>query len=276
MTVSRDGRVLAWLVNDDGYDSLRLRDLESGEDLAGARASGRRTPASDRSEPPIALSHDGSHAALILSRPRRPPEAWVVETETGSARPVTDSRIGGPQEDELVDVELDQLPDLRRSRDPGLALPADGRGQGAGRALDPRRPGGAGAVRSTSPLYQYLLCRGIAVLATNIRGSTGYGKSYQRLVQRDWGGGDMQDWEHAVKWLHEQDWVDPDTDRRLRRLVRRLRRAHLRDAPARVLGGGGRHLRPVEPRHVREGRAAHVEAVHRAVRRATPRRRPTS
>jgi dipeptidyl aminopeptidase/acylaminoacyl peptidase len=61
-----------------------------------------------------------------------------------------------------------------------------------------------------NPLYQYLLSRGVAVLATNIRGSTGYGKTYQRLVQRDWGGGDMQDWEHAVKWLHGQKWVDPD------------------------------------------------------------------
>jgi dipeptidyl aminopeptidase/acylaminoacyl peptidase len=55
-----------------------------------------------------------------------------------------------------------------------------------------------------------LLSRGIGVLATNIRGSTGYGKSYQRLVQRDWGGGDMQDWEHAVMWLRNQDWVNPD------------------------------------------------------------------
>ena len=59
------------------------------------------------------------------------------------------------------------------------------------------------------PLYQYLVSRGIAVLATNIRGSSGYGKTYQRLVQRDWGGGDMKDWDHAVKWLHGQDWVDP-------------------------------------------------------------------
>jgi dipeptidyl aminopeptidase/acylaminoacyl peptidase len=60
------------------------------------------------------------------------------------------------------------------------------------------------------PLYQYLLSRGIAVLATNIRGSTGYGKSYQRLIQRDWGGGDLKDWDHAVKWLKEQDWADSD------------------------------------------------------------------
>ena len=124
------------------------------------------------------------------------------------------------------------------------------------------------------PLYQYLLSRGIAVLATNIRGSTGYGKSYQRLIQRDWGGGDMQDWEHAVKWLHEQDWVDARAHRRLRRLVRRLRGAHLRDAAAGLLGGRGRHLRPVEPRHVREGRAADLEAVDEAVRRRSRRRTP--
>ena len=60
------------------------------------------------------------------------------------------------------------------------------------------------------PLYQYLLSRGIGVLATNIRGSTGYGKTFQRLVQRDWGGGDLKDWDYAARWLREQDWVDAD------------------------------------------------------------------
>ena len=58
------------------------------------------------------------------------------------------------------------------------------------------------------PLYQYLVSRGIAVLATNIRGSSGYGKTYQKLIHHDWGGGDVRDWDHAVKWLHEQDWVN--------------------------------------------------------------------
>ena len=48
------------------------------------------------------------------------------------------------------------------------------------------------------------------MLATNIRGSTGYGKTFQTLIHRDWGGGDLRDWEHAAKWLQAQDWVDPD------------------------------------------------------------------
>src|SRR5690606_30589604 len=57
--------------------------------------------------------------------------------------------------------------------------------------------------------YQYLASRGIAVLAPNIRGSTGYGKSYQKLIHRDFGGDELRDLEHAAKWLQAQEWVDP-------------------------------------------------------------------
>jgi len=60
------------------------------------------------------------------------------------------------------------------------------------------------------PMYQYLLSRGIGVLATNIRGSSGYGKTYQTLIHRDWGGADMEDWRHAAEWLRSQDFVDPE------------------------------------------------------------------
>src|SRR5690606_26176349 len=58
-------------------------------------------------------------------------------------------------------------------------------------------------------LYQYLLSRGIGVLAPNIRGSTGYGKAYQTLIHRDWGGGEPRDIEAAADYLAALDWVDP-------------------------------------------------------------------
>ena len=48
------------------------------------------------------------------------------------------------------------------------------------------------------------------MLATNIRGSTGYGKTYQTLIHHDWGGGDLEDWRHAAEWLKAQDFVDGD------------------------------------------------------------------
>jgi dipeptidyl aminopeptidase/acylaminoacyl peptidase len=207
VTMSADGRVLGWLVNDQGYDRLRLRDLETGQDLGEPELPAGARPHLTGAEPPLAVSPDGTHAALILASPRRPPEAWVVETQTGKARPVTDSRLGGLLEDDLIDAELVSYPSFDGRDIPAwLYRPS----------VDGKVPvvlsihGGPEAQERPvyQPLYQYLLSRGIAVLATNIRGSTGYGKSYQRLVQRDWGGGDMQDWEHAVKWLRDQDWVE--------------------------------------------------------------------
>jgi dipeptidyl aminopeptidase/acylaminoacyl peptidase len=209
VTASTDGRVLAWLVNDNGYDRLRLRDLETGSDLPEPDLPAGSRPHLTGAEPPLALSADGSHAALILSTPRRPPEAWVVETATGKATPVTDSRMGGLYEDDLVDVELVSYPSFDGREIPAWLYRPDAEGKVP---VVLAIHGGPEAQEKAvyQPLYQYLLSRGIAVLATNIRGSTGYGKSYQRLVQRDWGGGDMQDWEHAVKWLREQDWVEPE------------------------------------------------------------------
>jgi dipeptidyl aminopeptidase/acylaminoacyl peptidase len=59
-------------------------------------------------------------------------------------------------------------------------------------------------------LYQYLLSHNVAILAPNVRGSTGYGATYQKLIHRDWGGAELGDLEHAVRYLHELDWVDRD------------------------------------------------------------------
>ncbi len=59
-------------------------------------------------------------------------------------------------------------------------------------------------------LYQYLLANGIGVLAPNVRGSAGYGRAYQRLIMRDWGGDDLRDFEAAAIYLRDLDWVDPD------------------------------------------------------------------
>lgn len=58
------------------------------------------------------------------------------------------------------------------------------------------------------PLVQALLARGIGVLAPNIRGSSGYGMRYQRLIYRDWGGGDLADLEASARLLDDVPWVD--------------------------------------------------------------------
>lgn len=48
------------------------------------------------------------------------------------------------------------------------------------------------------PLIQFLTLRGFAVFVPNARGSTGYGLSYTKHVDRDWGGLDRLDHVHAM------------------------------------------------------------------------------
>ena len=109
---------------------------------------------------------------MILSTPRRPAEAWIVETATGKAAPVTDSRMGGLYEDDLVDVELVSYPSFDGREIPAWLYRPETEGKVP---VVLSIHGGPEAQEKPlyQPLYQYLLSRGIAVLATNIRGSTG-------------------------------------------------------------------------------------------------------
>ena len=52
-----------------------------------------------------------------------------------------------------------------------------------------------------------LLAEGYLVIAPNIRGSTGYGKAFEQLNDRDWGGGDMLDCLAAAELLTAEHGV---------------------------------------------------------------------
>jgi pimeloyl-ACP methyl ester carboxylesterase len=58
------------------------------------------------------------------------------------------------------------------------------------------------------PLIQYLTLKGFAVFVPNVRGSTGYGLSYTKLVDKDWGGDDRLDHVHAMKVLAQDPRID--------------------------------------------------------------------
>ncbi len=203
---SPDGTKLAWVENVDGWARLRITDAD-GNDLVEPKLPQGSTFVFGSG---MTFSEDGSQLALIWDQPLRPQEIYVVDVATGEARAVTESRLAGLRDDGLVAPELIRYESFDGREIPAwLYKPENGEG---------RMPvvvwihGGPEA--QERPVYkglvQYLANRGIAVLATNIRGSTGYGKTYQHLIHRDWGGGDLEDWRHAAEWLRAQDWVDPD------------------------------------------------------------------
>jgi dipeptidyl aminopeptidase/acylaminoacyl peptidase len=60
-----------------------------------------------------------------------------------------------------------------------------------------------------NPLYQYYLSRGYAVLATNVRGSTGYGKTFAALDNVEKREDSVKDLTAAVDWLKTSGGADP-------------------------------------------------------------------
>ncbi len=60
-----------------------------------------------------------------------------------------------------------------------------------------------------NPLYQYYLSRGYAVLATNVRGSTGYGKTFTHLDDVEKREDSVKDLAASVEWLKTSGGADP-------------------------------------------------------------------
>ncbi len=68
-------------------------------------------------------------------------------------------------------------------------------------------PGGQSRIGFSNGI-QYLVNHGYAVLAVNNRGSSGYGRTFYKMDNKDHGYGDLKDCVWAKKWLAQQDYID--------------------------------------------------------------------
>lgn len=201
--VSADGSRLAWAVNQDGFTVLRHCEVLAGATGPASTVTGLPAGA-------YAFENGFDGHALQLSADGRTLFAldgadalWSADLAGGRTE-----RIAGP------DLPL-PVPDVVWfTSDDGVCVP--------GLLYRPPGPGPFPAVLHVhggpedqarpvaEPLIDGLVARGIAVLAPNIRGSYGYGLRYQRLIYRDWGGGDVGDLRAAAEFLRAQPWADRD------------------------------------------------------------------
>src|SRR5690606_12513489 len=62
----------------------------------------------------------------------------------------------------------------------------------------------------TGDLIQYVISQGIAVLTLNVRGSTGYGKEYSHLDDKEKRLDSVKDVAYAAQWLQERPDIKGD------------------------------------------------------------------
>ena len=202
--VSADGSRLAWAVNVDGFTTLRHCEIRSG--TAGPSELVTGLPAGVYA---FENGYDGHMLKLDASGERLlvldgADALWAVSLADGRAARIAPA---GPAPSMLVPTVV--------------GFTGGGGVRVSGLLYRPSGPGPSPAVLHihggpesqarpvSDPLIDGLVARGIAVLAPNIRGSTGFGLGYQRLIYRDWGGGDVEDLRAAAEFLRSQPWVDP-------------------------------------------------------------------
>jgi dipeptidyl aminopeptidase/acylaminoacyl peptidase len=175
--LSPDGRLLAFVVNEDGVSRLRLMDARTGRE--------RRAP-----KLPLGVlgglefHENGRDLAFTLSSARSPSDVYSLDTRTDQIERWTESETGGLNPATFTEPEL-----VRFKSFDGLAISAFVYRPDA-KKFPGKRPalviihGGPESQSRPSFLARnnYLLDElGIALVVPNVRGSDGYGKTFLAL-----------------------------------------------------------------------------------------------
>jgi pimeloyl-ACP methyl ester carboxylesterase len=161
----------------------------------------------------VSYEKEAGRFALSFSTATSPSQLYTLEGDQHQVvRQHTRERVLGLPEEWLSpgeDASFTSFDGLRVSA--RLYLPAPALGFAGPRPLIYYIHGGPqGQERPdftwfSMPLIQYLTLNGFAVFVPNVRGSTGYGLSYTKWVDRDWGGKDRLDHVYAMTQVLPHD-----------------------------------------------------------------------
>lgn len=211
MRVSPDGGRLVYSVNDEGYSRIYLRQLCTARERRVEQLSAGLCQDGARWEPIFAWSPDGRQVALTSTSATTGPDIWIIDVDSARARRVTRSSDAGLPAEALTTPELRHYPSFDGRKIPVFVFrPESARSNRAAPVLFFVHGGPANQFRpGFNPVIQYFAQRGFVVVAPNVRGSSGYGKSYSALDDLELRPDSVRDLAACAEWLAASDDVDP-------------------------------------------------------------------
>ena len=173
-----DGRYLAWVANVDGLSRLTVVNLASQAETL--------PPLPDGQIGRIGFDRAGKKLALSIESPQSPRDVFVLEVERNALVRYTKSEAGPIDPLKFAPAELIRFPTFDRERGKFREIPAfvyRPAGPGPHPVYIDIHGGPESQFRPTyNPFTQFLVRElGFTVIAPNVRGSGGYGKTYLNL-----------------------------------------------------------------------------------------------
>ena len=135
---------------------------------------------------------------------------YVIDLQTGTSHPVAEVLPEALRGREMVAAQSVQIPSFDGRKVPAFLYRSPKTPPGAPAIIEVHG-GPTGQSLQRFDLYaQYLVSKGYVVLVPNVRGSTGYGKSYMVLDNKDFGGGPLKDVVACKTWLVQNAGVAAD------------------------------------------------------------------
>jgi dipeptidyl aminopeptidase/acylaminoacyl peptidase len=194
--LSEDGRWLAVSRNFEGYSDFMLF---SGK--------GRRVPGPEMPEGIVGgfeFSPDGERLAFTLTGPNHNPDVWVVDLPDGEARRLTRSSTAGIPPRTFRRPRVVRYPTFDGREIPAFFYEPETSPENASVVVNVHGGPESQSRPLFAPVTQYLLGRGYAVFAPNVRGSTGYGKAYTHLDDVYLRMDSVKDLAYAAGWLRDR------------------------------------------------------------------------
>ena len=203
MNLSKNEKYRTVFINEDGKSKVLLFDHITNKALDFPEIPGADIQS-------VIISESEKNMALTVGSSRSPYNIYVYNFETKALKQLTQNLNPAVNPADLVNAEV-----VRYKSFDGLEIPAilykpvqAGPQNKVPAVLSIHGgPGGQSTVGFFNSI-QYLVNHGYAVLAVNNRGSSGYGKTFYKLDNKDHGNGDLKDCIWAKKWLQEQDYID--------------------------------------------------------------------
>ncbi|MEM8616831.1 MAG: prolyl oligopeptidase family serine peptidase [Pseudomonadota bacterium] len=201
--LSPDESTVVFTLNEGGLGTIKLLDLNSrvvrdGPDLPVGIAGG------------TTFSPDGSQVGFTFNGATSPADAWSFDVETLALTRWTNAEVGGLNPDTFITPTLFTYPNGDGMDIPAFKYVPEGDGphpviiQIHGGPEGQSRPG-------FSSTYQYWASElGVAVIVPNVRGSSGYGKSYVSMDNGLNRKKSVEDIGALLDWIETQPDLDKD------------------------------------------------------------------
>ena len=202
--LSDDGRILAYVVNEDGYSKLVVRDFRTRRALPQPEL-----PAGVVSN--LVFSPDASKLGFTLATPTAVSDAWSWGVTDAKLERWTASELGGLDPKALATPALIRFPSFDKRSIPAFVYKPKLASCAKAPVIIDIHGGPEGQSRPTfSPIHQHMVGElGAAVIVTNVRGSSGYGKTYLNLDNAEKREDSVKDIGALLDWIKTQPDLDP-------------------------------------------------------------------